>query len=354
MHDGEVPETEETASARQRLGWMIRGFTVTQLVGTAARLELADRLRDGPRNCVELAEETEAHAPSLRRLMRALVEIGVLREASPDQFEVTAMGRLLQRDVPGSLRPVAMVYSGPFYNAWGSLLENVMTGQTAFQRVLGAPIFDYFAQHPEIGEAFDHTMTSMSATMAAQVVDAYNFAGISTVVDVGGGQGALLGTLLKANAVLTGVLFDQPSVIEGARVWIAEQGLTDRCRLVAGDFFTAVPEGGDAYLLKWILHDWDDERSSMILRNCRKAMREQDRLLIVEVVLPDRFTDGPVGAVNDIHMLTVTGGRERTAHEYRSLLAATGFHLARIIPTTGTHPVFGSAASIIEGIPVGG
>jgi hypothetical protein len=169
---------------------------------------------------------------------------------------------------------------------------------------------------------------------------------------VGGGKGGLLTAVLEANPTLSGILFDQPAVIEGAREQIGAAGLSERCRLVGGDFFAAVPEGGDAYLLKWILHDWDDERSIRILRSCRRAMGEQARLLIMEVVLPDRMPPQPVGAAIDVHMLALTGGRERTESEYRALLAAGGFQLTRIVPTDARSQIFGTAVSIIEGVPV--
>jgi hypothetical protein len=351
MAAADEPAAPDQETDRQKLGRMIGGFHITQLIGTAARLGLADRLRDGPRRSLELAEEMGAHPPFLHRLMRALVEIGLLREESDGRFGLTRIGTLLREDVPGSLRPVAIVYGDPFYRAWSELLQTVLTGETAFDRVFGAPLFDYCGQHPDMGEAFDRTMASLGATVAAQVAAAYDFSAMRTVVDVGGGQGTMLAASLEANPHLTGVLFDLPTVINGAGRWIDSQGLADRCRLVAGDFFESVPAGGDAYLLKWILHDWDDERAAIILANCRRVMNEQARLLIVEVVLPDRITTRPVGTANDMHMMAVTGGRERTEGEYRSLLAVTGFHLARIVPT-GVHPVFGAPMSIIEGVPL--
>jgi hypothetical protein len=353
MASADEPTARDQETDRQRLGRMIGGFCATQLIGTAARLGLADRLRDGPRRSVEVAEEIGAHAPYLHRLMRALVEIDVLCEEADGRFGLTPIGTLLREDVPGSLQPVAIVYGDPFYRAWSDLLQTVLTGETAFDRVFGAPLFDYCSQHPDVGAAFDRTMASLGATMATQVVAAYDFSAMETVVDVGGGQGTLLATSLKANPHLTGVLFDLPSVTSGAGRWLEKEGLADRCRLVAGDFFQSVPASGDAYLLKWILHDWDDERAATILRNCRRVMGEQARLLVVEVVLLDRITTAPVGTANDMHMMAVTGGRERTEAEYRSLLAVTGFHLARIIPA-GVHPVFGATVSIIEGVPTPG
>jgi hypothetical protein len=352
MAADETPTTPGLETPQRRLGRMIGGFHTTQLITTAARLGLADRLRNGVRSAQELAPAVGAHAPSLHRLMRALVEIGVLEDAGEGRFGLTELGRLLQEDAPGSMRSVALVYGGEFYQAWASLLESMRTGETAFDRVFGAPFFDYYARHPEEGEAFDRTMASLSAAMGDGVVAAYDFSGMGTLVDVGGGKGGLLTAVLKANPTLSGILFDQPAVIEGAREQIGAAGLSERCRLVGGDFFAAVPEGGDAYLLKWILHDWDDERSIRILRSCRRAMGEQARLLIMEVVLPDRMPPQPVGAAIDVHMLALTGGRERTESEYRALLAAGGFQLTRIVPTDARSQIFGTAVSIIEGVPV--
>jgi SAM-dependent methyltransferase len=346
----DLPADRETP--RRALGRMIGGFHTTALIGVAARLGLADLLGEGSRHSEELAPRLGAHAPSLRRLMRALVEIGVLSEAGDGRFSLTPLGRLLREDAPGSLRSVAIVYSESFYHAWGALLHSVQTGETAFEAVLGAPFFDYFARHPDEGEAFDRTMAGLGVEIAAQTVSAYDFSRFGRVVDVGGGQGTLIAALLKTNPRVTGVLFDLSAVVAGARSRMEAQGLLDRCELVAGDFFEAVPPGGDAYLLKWIIHDWDDERSTRVLRNCREAMAEQSRLLLIETVLPDRIASEPAGAGLDVHMLVLTGGHERTESEYRALLASCGFQLTRIVPTLARSPVFGAAVSLIEAMPV--
>jgi hypothetical protein len=337
--------------AHRKLARMIGGFHITQLVHVAARLRLADMLSDAPLSAVELAGQLGAHAPFLYRVLRALVEIGLLSEEEDGRFGLTTMGRLLREDDPDSLRPVAIVYGDAFYQAWSGLLQGVKSGRTPFEELFGAAFFDYFAQHPELGEAFDRTMASLSTAMADEVVAAYDFSGIRTLVDVGGGHGALLAAVLKAHPAITGVLFDQPAVIDSAREWIAAEGLSDRCELIGGDFFEAVPEGKDAYLMKWILHDWDDERAVRILRNCRQAMGERARLLTVEVVLPDRVGTAPAGCRNDVHMLVLTGGRERTESEYRALLCAAGLQLTRVIPTRARSPIFGVALSIVEAAP---
>jgi hypothetical protein len=353
MADSRTSPPSDQETSLRRLGRMIGGFHTTQLITTAVRLRLPEELEAGPRRAEEMAPQIDAHAPSLHRLMRALAEIGVLEDVGESRFGLTELGQLLRGDIPNSLRPVALVYGGEFYRAWGSLLESVQTGETAFDRVLGAPFFEYYAQHPEQGEAFDRTMASLSAVMAIHVVTAYDFSALGTLVDVGGGQGGLLTTILKANPALRGILFDQPAVIQGAKGRIEAEGLADRCALVSGDFFQAVPEGAAAYLLKSILHDWDDERSIRILRSCRQAMGEQARLLIVEVVLPDRTPPRPMGAAIDVHMLALTGGQERTESEYRALLAAAGFRITRIVPTEACSQIFGAAVSVLEGATTG-
>jgi O-methyltransferase/methyltransferase family protein len=347
MADDSEPLDQE--AARRTLGRMIGGFHSTAILYAAARLGLADRLGDGPKSSEELAPLMGADAPTLRRLMRALVELGVLSEAEEGRFGLTAMGALLREDAPGSLRSVAVIYGDTFGQAWRSLVHSVRTGETAFEHVFGAPFFDYFAGHPEESEAFNQTMASLSATIAADVVARYDFSSVRKVVDVGGGHGALVAAILKANPRASGVLFDLPAVLAGARDRITAAGLGERCELVGGDFFAAVPAGGDAYLLKWILHDWDDERALRILRNCRQAMTQEARLLVVEVVLPDRTPSRPAGAVNDINMMVLTGGRERTESEYRGMFGAAGFQLNRVLPT-GAHGVFGTQMSVIEGV----
>jgi hypothetical protein len=344
----------DAGAARRALGQMIGGYHASQIIYVAARLGLADRLRDGPRRSDELAPLLGANAAALHRLMRALVEIGVLVEAGEGQFDLTTMGRFLQDDAPNSLRAPAICYGDTFFRAWGALLHSVQTGETAFEHVFGLPFFDYFTRNPEQGEAFHGTMATLSRVIAGAVVAAYDFSGLRTVVDIGGGQGTLLATILKANPHTSGLLFDLPEVIPGARALMEAEGLSDRCRLVAGDFFEAVPEGGDAYLMKWIIHDWEDERSVRILRSCRRTMNATSRLLLVEAVMPDRVTAGPSGARSDINMMVLTGGRERTEAEYRALLAAAGFRLTRVVPTdlSGCSPITGGWASVVEAVPI--
>jgi hypothetical protein len=354
MIDYENKQDAEAEAARRALGQMIGGYHVSQLVHVAARLGLADRMKDGPQRSEELAPEVGANARALHRLMRALVEIGLMTEGEDGRFDLTPVGRWLQEDAPNSLRAAALCYGDAFYRAWALLLHSVRTGETAFEKVLGMPFFDYYCANPEAGEAFNGTMATLSRVIAGAVVAAYDFSGIRTIVDIGGGHGALLAAVLKANPPMKGILFDLPVVIESARPSIEAEGLADRCELVAGDFFEAVPAGGDAYLMKWIIHDWDDERAVRILESCRRAMGNSSRLLLVEAVMPERLASGPINARSDINMMVLTGGCERTEPEYRALLAAAGFRLTRVIPTdlSGCSPITGGWASVVEAVPV--
>lgn len=340
-------------TARRSLGRMISGYHTTQILYVAAKLGLADLLDAGPKSSEELARTVGAHDPMLYRLLRALVEIGVVEEQEGQRFRLTEMGMHLREEAPGSLRAAAICAGEPFYRAWGDLLESVRTGETAFDRVFGAPLFDYLARHPDLGEQFNRYMAGVSTAVAAAVVEAYDFSPLGTIVDVAGGQGALLAAILRANPGAKGILFDLAPVIASARPRIEAAGVADRCALVAGDFFEAVPEGGDAYLMKWILHDWDDERAVRLLTNCRRAMGEDARLLIVETVMPERMTPGHAGADLDLQMLALTGGRERTEAEYRALLSDSGFRLSRVLAAAPSahSPISGARVSVIEGLP---
>jgi O-methyltransferase domain/Dimerisation domain len=337
-------------AARRALGQLIGGYQSTQLIYVAARLRLADHLSDGPRHSADLAPQVGAHPASLRRLMRALAALGVLAESEDGRFALTPLGRHLQSETPDSLHAAALCHGGFISSAWDGLLEGVQRGETAFENVFEARFFDYFLQHSERGAEFDRFMTSVGAAITEGVVAAYDFSCCRTIVDVGGGQGTLLAAILKANPHLSGVLFDQPTVIARACEGIVTAGLTDRCELVAGDFFTGVPEGGDAYLLKWIVHDWPDAAAVRILTHCRRAMGEQSKLLIVEEVEPERITPGATSALRDILMMVLTGGRERTEAQYRALLTTAGLELTRVIPLghAAATPVSGSQMSLLE------
>ncbi len=319
-------------SPQDRMLQVILGFWAAQAIHAAARLGLADHLHDRPLTAEELAGATGTHAPSLDRLLRALAGVGVFRRDG-DRYALTPLGETLRTGIPGSMRAMLMAVLGnEHYRAWSGLRYSVETGRTAFDYIHGMPVFDYYARNPEDAAVFNDAMTAGSAAVEAAVLDSFDFTPYRKVVDVGGGHGGLLASILRANPDAEGVLFDAPQVVEGATGRLAAEGLSGRCRVVGGDFFEAVPEGGDLYVLKWIVHDWDDERSLAILRNIRRAMAEGGRLLLVESVLGEG--EGPsFGHFGDLNMLVMTGGKERTEAEFRALLSGAGFALAGVRPT---------------------
>lgn len=324
---------------------MINGYWVTQSLHVAARLGIADLLADGPKTVEALAQSSGAEPRSLYRLLRALASLGVFAETADGQFTLTPLAEPLRSDVPGSLRGVA-IYSGDpeHYRAWGDLYYSVTSGDRAFDHVFGARVFDYMAGHPDVAQTFDRAMIGYTTEGARAVVANYDFSGLAHIVDVAGGQGTLLAEILKANPTARGTLFEMPHVIERAGAFLAAQGVGDRCTLTAGDFFQSVPEGGDAYLLKWIMHDWEDELAVAILRNCRRAMGPGARLLLAEAVIPPG-NDPFFGKLMDLNMLVMTGGSERTEAEFRALLATAGFELTAVVPT-------GGIVDIVEARPV--
>jgi hypothetical protein len=323
---------------------MIQGFWISRAIYVAAKLGIPDLLKDGPRTSDDLAQATGTHAPSLYRLLRALDSIGVFVEQDNHHFALAPLGATLRTDVPGSLRFFAIEELGEnHYSAWEKMLYSVNTGAIAFDHVYGASKWQYMTQHPDEARIFDEAMTSFSSVVIAEIVNAYDFSGSKTIVDAGGGDGSLLAAILKANPHAHGILADLPHVAAGAKLRFESEGLSDRCAVAGGDFFEVVPAGGDTYVMKWIIHDWNEERSAMILRNCRKAMTTAGKLLIVEAVLqPGRATS--LSKFVDLNMLVMTGGRERTEPEFRALLASAGFKVTRIVPTH-------AEVSIIEAVP---
>jgi hypothetical protein len=327
---------------------MMTGFYLSQAIHVVARLGMADFLSNGPLDANDLAQRSNTHAPSLKRVLRLLAAADVLAEDSEGRFALTPIGDFLRAGVPGSMRAAALLFGGITQRAWGDLLYSVKTGEPAFRRVFGQDSFTYFAKHPEEAANFDAAMGDFTSQIATAVARCYDFSGCHRVVDVGGGNGALLVGILDAHPTLKGTLFDLPQVVERARPRLREFGFADRCEVVGGDFFAEVPVGADAYLLKHVIHDWADERAVAILKNCRKAMRPASKLLIVEGVYPvhiDQSEASRRAAANDVNMLVCTGGRQRSEAEFRSLFALAGFTLSRIIPTDM------GFASIIEGVP---
>jgi hypothetical protein len=320
------------------------GHWIVQAIFVAAKLGVADLLRDGPRSTVELSQLMGVNPRALYRLLRALASVSVFSEGSDGRFALTPMAECLQADTPGSMRAWVLFSDEVHaFQPWTDLLQSVKTGQTAFDHFHGMSIFDYYARHSAEGKLFDAAMTGSAGLEIAAVMADYDFSGIGTIVDVGGGHGDFLGTVLEAYPGMRGVLADMPTVIDGARHHLERVNLAHRCDLIPTDFFESVPAGGDAYVMMRVIHDWDDERSITILRNCYRAMGGTGKLLLVEKVIPPG-NDSEFAKWLDIAMLVFSGGCERTQTEYRDLLAASGFRLTRIVSTR-------SLASVIEAVP---
>jgi predicted O-methyltransferase YrrM len=327
---------------------VVFGFMPARAVSAAAELGVADLLASGPQTSDELAEKAGAHAPSLRRLLRYLASLGVVAQIEPDRFELTELGATLRTDVPDSVRSfVAMACSDWSWKCWGELATSIRTGELGVHRALGMPLFDWLEQNPEEGTLFNEAMSDMTRTVAPAVVANYDFSQFRKVVDVGGGNGTLAAAILQAVPDLEAVVFDLPGAMESAVPVLEAAGVTDRCQTVGGDFFDSVPEGGDAYVMKMVLHDWDDEKAVAILRNCRKAMADGGKVLLVERVLPEMVTEKTAETLMiDLFMLIALGGRERTAAEFGQLLAQADLELTRVIE--GVTP---PGDAIIEAVP---
>jgi orsellinic acid C2-O-methyltransferase len=337
MTDDKAPSAEVMA---------IRDLMASRWVGyalnAAATLNVADALAGGPRPAASVAETVGADPVTLARLLRALVTIGLLRQREDGAYELTPVGALLRTDAPDRFRDQILLNgSERALKSWIHFVDCVRTGATAAKIVEGVDDpFAWFAERPEEQARFDAAMAEGTRGMAEAIGRAYDFTGIASIVDVGGGYGTLLPPILHAYPAMTGTVFDRPHCADGAAANAEKEGLADRYGFVSGDFFTdALPAGADAYLLKSVIHDWDDERSVAVLRRCREAMREDSRLLMVEVVLPDRLADEPAHrrmVWADLNMLVATGGRERTESEYNTLFDAAGLRVSRILPTRTT------------------
>ena len=319
---------------------MAIGHYTSRALHLAAKLGLADLLKDGPRDVADLATASQTHAPSLRRVMRLLASAGIFDELDGGRFALTPLGEMLRSDVPGSMRAMVNLFAGvAIQDAWKELEYCVRSGEPAFRRNSpDADPFTQMAKDPQAAADFDKAMATFAPQTAAAVAAAYDFSAFSTVADVGGGNGALLVGILKANPALRGIVFDQPHVAERAKEHVAAAGMTDRCEVVAGSFFDDVVPGADAYLLKHVIHDWNDERATAILKNCRAAMPAHGKLLIIEGIYPARIDQSPESrgaAANDVNMLVSTGGRQRSEAEFQALFTASGFRLTRAVPTGG-------------------
>jgi hypothetical protein len=328
---------------RRALSALLEGYRATALLYVAARLRLADLLADGPRSSDELAREAGAHAPTLHRILRGLVALGVCSEERDGRFGLTELGTWLRADVPRSLHGEAILCGEERAGAWGGLLHSATTGEAAYDHVFGASVWERRRQRPELEEHLQAGLARSTARAAEAVVAAYDFSRFHTIADVGGGRGVLLAAVLRAHPSLSGILFDRPHVADAARAHLEAAGVAPRCKIVGGDLFGPLPEGADAHLLKSVVHDWDDESALAILRSCHRALSGQATLLLVERLLPTRADDDPGTIWRDLHMLAITGGRERSETEHCDLLAAAGFTLTRVVPT-------GSPFSILEAL----
>lgn len=323
---------------------MAMGGVVSKVLYLAAKIGLADHLASGPRTATELAGSVGARPDTLHRVLRTLAMLGVVTEGQGQRFALTPIGEALKSDAPGAARAGVLLLAGSFASlSYEHLEHSLQTGEPGFQKAFGAPLFEYLAHHPEDARVFNDAMIGFHGAEPPAVAASYDFASLETVVDVGGGTGNLLATILAHHPRPRGVLYDLAHVVEQAPALLAERGVSARVRLEAGDFFSAVPAGADAYLLSHILHDWSEAQCLTILGNCRKAMKPSSRLLIVEMVLPPGDAPHP-GKLLDIVMLAIPGGRERTEGEYAALLAKAGFRLARVVPTA-------SAVSVVEALP---
>ncbi|WP_414570332.1 methyltransferase [Nostoc sp. CCY 9925] len=321
------------------------GSWIFQSIYAAAKLGIADLLKDGSRSSEDLASVTSTHEGSLYRLLRALASMGVFAETEPSFFTLTPLGNYLRSDVPDSLKARVIMNGEEQYRAWGEIMYSIQTGKSAFEHLYGMNLLDYYAQNPEAGKNFNQAMTSSSILQNPGIVLDYDFSDVQTLVDVGGGHGKLLTDILKAYPKMKGILFDQPEAIKGAKSLIEQAGILDRCQLIAGNFFESVPAGGDAYILKYVIHDWDDERAIAILKCCYQAMPEHGKLLLVEQVIPSA-NQASFSKMLDLEMLVLCpGGCERTEAEYRILMEKSKFQFIKIVPTQ-------SSLSVIEALKV--
>ncbi len=318
------------------------GFIPARVLYVAAKLGLADLLADEPKSAAELAGPTKTHARSLHRLMRTLSSLGVLTEGVGGRFELTEMGESLRTGAPGSARSSILSFGDWAWNSFKEMSYSVETGQSAFTHVYGLPPFEWLKSEPEKAALFGETMIGFHGAEPPAVAEAYDFSKFGTVVDVGGSTGNMLVHILSRYAGPRGVLFDLPVTLTEAPEFLRKHGMEDRIAIEPGSFFESVPAWADCYILSHIIHDWSVEQNLTILGHCRKVMKPESKLLIVEFVLPSDNSQHP-GKMLDMVMLTVAGGEERTEEEYGELLAEAGLRKTRVVPTA-------SAASIVEAV----
>ncbi len=332
----------DDASLPNQLDRMITGYWASQAIYAAAKFDIAEHLSGGPVSVDELAAATSTNPDALYRLLRALARLGIFVEEAPRTFSLTPMAALLRSDAPGSKRALALMAGDEQYVAWSEIEYSIRTGKKAFDKVFGKPIFDYLGEHPDKARIFDAAMTGVHGRESDALVAAYDFSAFGVLADIGGGNGTLISTVLKQHPAMQGILFDLPHVVDRARANVEAHGVADRCELVGGSFFEAVAPGANAYMMRHIIHDWDDEKSLTILRNIHRVMPDDGKLLVVESVIPPG-NDPFGGKLLDLVMLLIPGGKERTEAEYRELFSTAGFELTRIVPTA-------TEVSVIEAV----
>jgi len=309
----------------------MRGYWFSQCIYAAAKLGIADLLQDGPKTISELAKATGTHEQSLYRLLRALASIGTFAEQD-GKFVLTPLAEPLCSRASNSMRDTVILVGEEFTQVWSELLYSVQTGRSAFEKIYGTPFFDWLSREPAKEATFAKTMNLAHGLETQPIIAAYDFASAEIVADIGGGNGQLLAGILSHNADLKGILFDQPDVIAGAQEILRTAGVADRCKMIGGSFFESAPQGASVYMLRNIIHDWNDEQSVAILRNVRQVLPNDGRVLVLESVIP-QGNEYFIGKFLDLTMLLI-GGQERTESEYRHLLEAAGLRLNRVIPTT--------------------
>lgn len=345
--DAVSPQTEQTQMPpAAQMMQMAMGFIVSQAISVAAKLYLADHLSKGAKTLSELAEITGTHEPSLYRLLRALTSVGVFQRDADGRYANSPLSEVLRSDVPESMRAAAhMICDREHWQPHGNMLQSVKTGEIAFEYTFGMPVFPYFAQNPAAAEVFDNAMTSFSRGISNAVAATYDFSEAEIIADIGGGHGLVLSTVLKAAPQAKGILFDQPQVIEGADAVLQAEGAADRIEKLSGDFFKEIPVEADIYLMKFIIHDWNDEQAHTILTNLARSAKPGAKILLIETLVEEDDAVPSMSKVMDLNMLVMTGGKERTEKEYAALFEKTGFKLTRVIPTP-------SPTQIIEAVKV--